>query len=164
MYFVLKFCIQVSRILFFSNLFEQKLFKCSDDPTRCGIVRNHRTTAFSRLIRTTLWQPPFFPSVHYANQLPLMSQYSQSDIAPSSLCLIPSWIYKKRSIFCDPHQLTSQRSVFLQFCAQIQSRMHQIFTQLHSKISIGPSHMYTISACPKQTLSAPGQHHPPTNN
>ena len=39
--FVLKFCIQVSRILFFSNLFEQKLFKCSEDPTRCGIVRNH---------------------------------------------------------------------------------------------------------------------------
>ena len=104
----LKFCIQVSRILFFSNLFEQKLFfKCSKGPTRCGIVRNHRTTFFSRLIYTTLWQPPFFPSVHYANQLPLMSQLSQSDIASSGLCLIPSWIYKKRSIFCTPHQQTS---------------------------------------------------------
>ena len=48
-HFVLKFCIQVSRILFFSNLFEQKLFKCSEDPTRCGIERSHRSTAFACL-------------------------------------------------------------------------------------------------------------------
>ena len=65
----------------------------------CGIVRNHRATASSRLIRTVRWDRP-----HYcANQLPLMPQLSQSDIAPSDLCLVPSWIYKKHPIFCAPH-------------------------------------------------------------
>ena len=89
-HFALKFCIQVSRILFFSNLFEKNYL--SDLRTRCGIVRNHRTTSPAMVAS-------FFPSVHYANRLPLMSQLSQSDIAPSGLCLHP--------IFCASQQLTN---------------------------------------------------------
>ena len=42
-----------------------------------------------------------------------------------------------------------KRSVFLQFCDQIQTSMHQIFTQIHSTVSIGPSHMHMIPAGPK---------------
>ena len=42
-----------------------------------------------------------------------------------------------------------KRSVFLQFCDQIQTSMHQIFTQIHSTVSIGPSYMYVIPAGPK---------------
>ena len=94
-HFVLKFCTQVSRILFFSNLFEQK-FQCSESQNNCLFTLNpHHAVVAS-----------FFPSVRYANQLPLMSQLSQSDIASSGLCLIPSWIYKKRPVFCTPHWFT----------------------------------------------------------
>ena len=57
-----------------------------------------------------------------------------------------------------------QTSVFFQFCDQIQSSMHQIFTQIHSKISIGPSHMYMILDGSKETFSVPGQHHEPIDN
>ena len=87
----------------FHQSIEKKLFKCSEDPTRCGIVQIHRTTAFSSLIHTSYDSLLFFPLVHYANRLPRMSQLLQSDIAPSGLCLIPSWIYKKCPIFFALH-------------------------------------------------------------
>ena len=52
---------------------------------------------------------------------------------------------------------------FLEFCDQIQSTMHQRFTQMHSTMSIGSSHMYMISAGPKwDFLPHPNTTHPHT--
>ena len=42
---------------------------------------------------------------------------------------------------------------FMQFCDQIQSSMHQIFTQIHLTVSIGPSYMKS----PSELLQAPPQ-------
>ena len=50
---MLQFYLQLSSILFFSNLFEQKLFKSSED-YKIWYLLHHRITVVSRLNRTSL--------------------------------------------------------------------------------------------------------------
>ena len=117
-----QFCIQLLKILFPSNLFEQKLLSLLRT-TRCGIILNHRTTAFSRLNCTTLWLPRFFPSGHFATNC----QWCYTNSVPF-FALHASW------------PAVCKSSVFLQFCDQIQLSMHQIFPLIHSTVSTGLSH------------------------
>ena len=127
-----QFCIQLLRILFPSNLSEQKCLSLLRT-IRCGIILNHRTTAISRLNCNHAMVAPFFlPSVHYATN----SQWCYTN-SVSFFALLTSW------------PAVCKSNVFLQLCDQIQLSMHQIFTLIHLTVSTGPSHTQMISAGPK---------------
>ena len=64
--------------------------------------------------------------------------------------------------FCTPSCSTAvcKGSVFLQFCNKIQSRMHQIFTQMYLTVSIGQSHMERPKESFIKTFFFRGDSHP----
>ena len=76
------FCIQLSSILFFSNLFEQKLFKSSKDHYLWYLTKSQNNCLFTLKPHHAL-AAFFFSLSTLCNQLLLISQISQSDIAPS---------------------------------------------------------------------------------
>ena len=119
--FVLKFCIQISRTLFFSNLFEQKLFKWSEEPTRCDIVRNHRNNLFTLNPHNAMVASFFFPQ-YVMQTSSLWCPNFHSLISFHPVYVWSSVGYTKSVLYFVLHTnwpTVCKRRVFLQFCHEI---------------------------------------------
>ena len=103
---------------------------------------------------TSLKQHPVWISLNWLELLRML------DNIPRKLTLAFTIWYRSIQSMSDPWldihtaiwSTVSKRSVFLQFCDQIQPSMHQIFTQIHSTASIGSSYMKIPSEFPQARL------------
>ena len=92
-------------------------------------------------------QEPLKAHLSFGNPISLHPVYVCSPVrytdSASFSVLLTSW-----SAVC-------KRSVSLQFCDQIQSSMHHIFTQMHSTVSIGDHHTWNV---PRNLHTSPHPH------
>ena len=94
------FRIQLSRILLFNNLFEQNLFKSSEDHWVCYRTKSQNNCLFT-LQRHHAMVASFFPTVHYATS----SHWHHSFHNLISLHSVYVWStvgYTNNVLFCSP--------------------------------------------------------------
>ena len=148
-HFMSKLCNSKSPGFYFSAVYSSKSY-LSVLRTPLGVVRTKSQNNFLFMLN------PRHVLVTYFFSLGTLCKPAPTDIPAFTFWYrsIPAYMwslvgYTKSVLFfalLTSWPAVQKRSVFLQLCDQIQSSIHQIFTQMYSTVSIGPSHMSMVSA------------------